>query len=434
MTSTVKWLQRLFSRCPNLDRFRRSFTKPGIKFPISLPTSGWKIIRSEIVEEEHMEAFADGHYFPVALGDILPSRLQIVGKLGWGVTSTVWLVRDLKAEDYMVLKIFARDVDGRKESVVYDLLADTNRQHLGSDLVRTKIAAVTIPRPDGEDHFALLQAPLWETLRDLQERMVDQRLDQSTLKLVLYQVLLALDYLHTECKLIHTDIKGDNIFLELEDKSMLDRYVQAEIENPSPRKIIDGKTVYRSRLLEPASNLRGIELGDFGSAVPGDIPRNGEFIQPSIYRAPEVMLEKAWNYPVDIWNLAVWAWNDFQGEPLFKVIEPESGNELYSTDAHLAQITGLLGSPPSDFVEPDTISTDYFDQDGNWIHESCKVQKVALEDVENRLEGEEKEMFLDLMKGMLQWRPEDRKTARELLEHPWLQGVCWPPGCYKPAT
>jgi serine/threonine protein kinase len=29
-------------------------------------------------------------------------------------------------------------------------------------------------------------------------------------------------------------------------------------------------------------------------------------------------------------------------------------------------------------------------------------------------------MFLDFVRGMLAWRPEDRKTARELLEDPWF--------------
>ena len=32
----------------------------------------------------------------------------------------------------------------------------------------------------------------------------------------------------------------------------------------------------------------------------------------------------------------------------------------------------------------------------------------------------DKEMFLAFVKGMLQWRPEDRKTAKDLLEDPWL--------------
>jgi serine/threonine protein kinase len=34
------------------------------------------------------------------------------------------------------------------------------------------------------------------------------------------------------------------------------------------------------------------------------------------------------------------------------------------------------------------------------------------------LAGDEKEAFLDFASGMLQWLPEKRKTAKELLQHP----------------
>jgi len=43
-----------------------------------------------------------------------------------------------------------------------------------------------------------------------------------------------------------------------------------------------------------------------------------------------------------------------------------------------------------------------------------------LEQLEEFLGGKNKEMFLKFMRGMLQWRPEDRKIARQLLEDPWL--------------
>ena len=46
-----------------------------------------------------------------------------------------------------------------------------------------------------------------------------------------------------------------------------------------------------------------------------------------------------------------------------------------------------------------------------------------------RLKGKEKKMFLGLMRSMIQWRPEDRKTARELLKHPWFDGVYPHSGC-----
>ena len=36
------------------------------------------------------------------------------------------------------------------------------------------------------------------------------------------------------------------------------------------------------------------------------------------------------------------------------------------------------------------------------------------------LEGKDKEEFLTFVQKMLQWLPEERRTARELLEDPWL--------------
>lgn len=41
-----------------------------------------------------------------------------------------------------------------------------------------------------------------------------------------------------------------------------------------------------------------------------------------------------------------------------------------------------------------------------------------LEDTVTELVGDEKDVFLDFASGMLQWIPEKRKTARELLQHP----------------
>ena len=46
--------------------------------------------------------------------------------------------------------------------------------------------------------------------------------------------------------------------------------------------------------------------------------------------------------------------------------------------------------------------------------------ETSLEESEERLSGENKRAFLVFVRRMLQWRPEDRATARELLEDPWL--------------
>ena len=45
---------------------------------------------------------------------------------------------------------------------------------------------------------------------------------------------------------------------------------------------------------------------------------------------------------------------------------------------------------------------------------------TTLEKSEECLEGKDKEEFLAFVRLMLQWRLEDRKTAKQLLQEPWL--------------
>lgn len=57
---------------------------------------------------------------------------------------------------------------------------------------------------------------------------------------------------------------------------------------------------------------------------------------------------------------------------------------------------------------------------GQWIADVPIPLGYSLETAEHVLSGRNKAMFLNFVRGMLAWRPEDRKTARELLEDPWL--------------
>ena len=65
--------------------------------PMCFPKSGFKTINApEVFEEDRFEDFKKGGYYPVNNGEVFGSKYQVVGKLGFGVTSTVWLARDLK--------------------------------------------------------------------------------------------------------------------------------------------------------------------------------------------------------------------------------------------------------------------------------------------------------------------------------------------------
>lgn len=46
-------------------------------------------------EEEQLKWYTPGKFYPVRIGEVFDRRYQVVGKLGYGAYSTVWLCRDL---------------------------------------------------------------------------------------------------------------------------------------------------------------------------------------------------------------------------------------------------------------------------------------------------------------------------------------------------
>ncbi|EPE29262.1 Protein kinase-like (PK-like) [Glarea lozoyensis ATCC 20868] len=383
--------------------------------PLRFPKTGFHVVSDDLaLDEEHYEGFHRGHYFPVNIGDVFKSKYQVLGKLGCGETSTVWLARDLEAHSHVTLKVYTRDGNPQDEFQIYQRLSKGNHSHPGYSHVRTALETFTIPRLGG-DHTCLVQKPMWESWEDLTYRISDGIFTEELLKGSLKHLFLALDYLHTECQVVHTDIKADNVLQQIKDQSILDDFTKGEMEHPSPRKIVDDMTIYASRQLGVPRYFGRAVLSDFGSAVRGDKKRNHN-AGPQIYRAPEVMVKAALSYPVDIWNVGVMVWDLFEDRHLFRGDDPDGKG--YSTRAHLAEVISMLGPPPLDLLERGTRTAEFFDKEGKWISEMPVPQGTSLEESEIRLQGRNKEVFLDLMRGMLQWRPEDSEAvARTSLDN-----------------
>lgn len=79
---------------------------------------------------------------------------------------------------------------------------------------------------------------------------------------------------------------------------------QKELQNPSPRKVLDDRVIHLSYTMPIThgapviTDFGAARLGDPGQKHPGDV-------MPGVYRAPEVILGMEWDSKIDIWSVGV---------------------------------------------------------------------------------------------------------------------------------
>ncbi|KAG5934568.1 hypothetical protein E4U60_003789 [Claviceps pazoutovae] len=390
--------------------------------PLAFPSSGFYVMPAdEKFEEETIPGYKSSDYYPVRIGEVFRDRYQAVGKIGFGMTSTVWLARDLSECRHVTLKVLNESKtiheSLKNELHVFKRIETSSIAHPGRGAVRSLLDTFEIDGPNGR-HRCLVHPALWENLDLTRRRTRAERFSESAMASVLKRLFHALDLLHQECHIAHTDISETNIQFGT-DEAVLSAFEQEELDNPCPRKEADGRTVYVSRMLQAPEKLGAPVLCDFGSAMRLDdgIPRL-EDIQPSTYRAPEVILEIPWTSSVDIWNVGCMIWDSFQGGNLFSGRNPETGT--YQSRAHLAEMIALLGPPPPSLLARANLRSKFFSDAGEFCAGIPIPEPRPLEQREMFLQGENKDCFLRFMRKMLQWEPEKRSSAKELAEDEWI--------------
>lgn len=86
---------------------------------------------------------------------------------------------------------------------IYKKLEAGSSRHPGHGAVRKLLDSFWIKGPDGE-HQCLVHPPLWDSVRTLLARNPIGRLPVPAFAMVMRRLFLALDFMHRECRLIHT--------------------------------------------------------------------------------------------------------------------------------------------------------------------------------------------------------------------------------------
>ncbi|KAJ5789229.1 uncharacterized protein N7518_006240 [Penicillium psychrosexuale] len=383
--------------------------------PKVFPTSGLELLDQSIeLEEETLSDYQPENYYPVNQGEVFNGRYQTIAKIGYGVTSTVWLAKDLIASTYVALKVYVTGQNRacERELHIYEHMNLVETNHPGRNFVRKLIDHFYIQGPHGP-HICFVHEPLGTSTDILVKMFPGHKMSLDEMKPGIRQLLVALDFLHSECHIIHTDIQLKNLLLPGPETSVLTRFEEAEVADPSPRKMLKDRTIYKSLGFFPKGGLP--ILADFGEARLGD-EEHSDDIMPNAYRAPEVMLRSNWGYKVDIWNVAMVAWDIVSPRTLISGKNPDG---VFDDRVHMAELVALLGPPPPEFREQRHLSSVYWDESGNW-KELVPIPDITFERLAEKVEGKDKEGFLRWIRMALQWNPEDRATALELLYDEWL--------------
>jgi len=188
---------------------------------------------------EEFEDYKPEGYHPVTLGEVFNSKYQVVQKLGWGYFSTVWLVIEKGTTKHWALKI-QKSKKSYSEAAVDELeilkalaqnatnpewqetVAEINKTH---NLTIQPLETFNIRLFDNFVHhgmhgkhycsvFEIMGPNLLDLIQffEYQDRGMDLRL----VKIITRQILMGLDYMHRVCKVIHTDLKPENIMIEVQ--------------------------------------------------------------------------------------------------------------------------------------------------------------------------------------------------------------------------
>lgn len=324
-------------------------------------------------------------------------------------------------------------------------------------------------------HICLVFELLGATISQQTKAAKSLRLPYQMTKHIAIQVLEALDFIHMECGVIHTDIQPSNVLIELPDPESAVAQALSPQSSTTPSITLPTPSIFTSP--PPAITVR---LNDFGMAC-WVSKHLTDHIQPSLLRAPEITLGAPWDPSVDIYNLGCLLFEFVTGQPPFPG-RPSSRGSYTAEDDRLNTLMQLFGTVPEMVLRNAGRRDEFFDQkarlkrspqrgatgastpleeivrtpsprasprpslsppeaersrsrgrsakplplasaSGDVVAEQAQAQSQAQAQGSepDELPDEEVGVFCDFLKKMMATDPRERWTAGELLRHEWLK-------------
>ncbi len=320
--------------------------------------------------------YRPGGLHPIHIEDSLDSeRYTVIHKLGYGLSSTVWLARDGTLNKYVAIKILTAEASKtRNELGCLEYLSSKPRpKHPGYEYISASFLDrhFWLDGPNGR-HLVLVSKVSGPSISQITKWVIGIR--ESLARKIALQLTQGLAYLHSEgiChgNLTHCDVlfqltnfdawSQEKVYEQL-GTPMVQDLDEWSREPSVPRYLVDSAQFFRASPGLLAESIRIIDYGDsFRVGWPTDL---GDRV--SGFSPPENLRGLKATRSSDLWALGCIIFEIRSGDP------PFPAGFLSSTLDALWEIEDTLGSIPSDLAS--------FDQDGDPYSKLSAKRNVSIE-------------------------------------------------------
>lgn len=384
----------------------------------------------------------------------LLKNYNIISELGSGAYSRVWLGYNIETDKFKAIKVQNPEdyKDGISEINILKSLPNNNNLLKLDEYFVKKI---------GDSRFLCSSYDLCCGNLDSFIRKGEYKngLDTKIAKNIFIQLIEGLSTIHKKCRLIHCDIKTDNILLKgvnNRDNKIIEKYknynfMEKYTEAKKKYWTDQGKDVNKIKKMKPEQKLKirkyvhqtllnsidneleesekrdnridekymlspDITIADFGAACTEDESYEEDF-GTRYYRPPEVVLLGEVTNKVDIWAAGCILYELLVGNFLF---DPDKDKYKSRDYYHLLEMSKVSGKFQKKFLKTTRNWKKFFDKDCDLIDTEYREYYDWDELLEKVEDQNEREQIIDLIKSMLIINPSDRASAEDILKHPWL--------------